>query len=210
MTDWATVASIATAGGTLVLALATFASTHTANRSTRVAEEALLAGIRPLLLASRPDDPAQKVMWIGEHFAHVAGERCIVEEADGVIYLAASLRNVGSGLALLHGWYPVTETKPGSAIEPTELDRFRRLSRDLYIAPNDFGFWQGAIRDADDPDRERLHAIVEEPRVFYVDILYGDQEGRQRTITRISFTPIRDQWLCAAVLNWYPDRDDPR
>jgi hypothetical protein len=38
MTDWATVASLATAGGTLILAIATFASVRSAHRAARVAE----------------------------------------------------------------------------------------------------------------------------------------------------------------------------
>jgi hypothetical protein len=211
MADWTTIASLATAGGTMVLAIATFASTRTANRATRVAEQSLVTRIRPLLLDSRPDDPDQKVGWIGQHYAHVGGERGVLEELDGVIYMAASLRNVGSGLALMHGWYPVTDWTPGRPVEATEIDQFRWLSRDLYIAPNDIGFFQGAIRDADDPDRDRMHAITQEPRIFYLDILYGDQEGRQRTITRFSFTPMpENRWLLAAVRHWYPDRDDPR
>ena len=60
MTDWSTIASLATAGGTLVLAVATFASIRSANRSARVpersartAERSLLAGQRPLLVNSR-------------------------------------------------------------------------------------------------------------------------------------------------------------
>src|SRR5206468_11619516 len=35
MTDWRTIASLATAGGTLVLALATFAAVRSSNRSSR-------------------------------------------------------------------------------------------------------------------------------------------------------------------------------
>jgi len=40
VTDWANAASLATAGGTLVLAVATFASIRSANRSARMAERA--------------------------------------------------------------------------------------------------------------------------------------------------------------------------
>jgi hypothetical protein len=59
--DWVTISALATAGGTLVLALATFASVRSANRAARVAELSLLAGLRPLLVPSRLDDPPQKV-----------------------------------------------------------------------------------------------------------------------------------------------------
>ena len=42
MADWVTISSLATAGGTLVLAVATFSSVKSANRSARVAERSLL------------------------------------------------------------------------------------------------------------------------------------------------------------------------
>jgi hypothetical protein len=43
LADWVTISSLATAGGTLVLAVATFSSVRSANRSARVAERSLLA-----------------------------------------------------------------------------------------------------------------------------------------------------------------------
>jgi hypothetical protein len=61
MADWVTISSLATAGGTLVLAVATFSSVKSANRSARVAERSLLAGVRPVLIPSREDDPVQHV-----------------------------------------------------------------------------------------------------------------------------------------------------
>ena len=39
MADWQTISSLATAGGTLVLAVATFSAVRSANRSARIAEE---------------------------------------------------------------------------------------------------------------------------------------------------------------------------
>ena len=44
MADWVTISALATAGGTLVLVAATFASVRSANRSARATERALLAG----------------------------------------------------------------------------------------------------------------------------------------------------------------------
>ena len=46
-TNTETLASLTTAAGTLVLAVATFSSTRSANRASRVAEQALLVGLRP-------------------------------------------------------------------------------------------------------------------------------------------------------------------
>lgn len=208
--DWTTISSLATAGGTLVLAAATYASVRSANRAARVAEESLLAGLRPLLLAARPEDVIEKVTWVDEHITRVAGGRGAVEEADGVIYLAAGLRNAGAGLAVLHGWHLETQWDPDAYQAPPDAERFRRQSRDLYIAPGDSGFWQGAIRNDDDEDRAELQEIVTHPRRFTISLLYGDQEGGQRTITRFIFTPMGDAWLCSAGRHWYLDRAGPR
>lgn len=199
---------MATAGGTLALAVATFASTRSANQAARVAERAMLAGLRPLLLASRPGHPVEKVGWVDEHLAKVEGGQAVVDEVGGVIYLAASLRNAGAGIAVLHGWYPHFHWEPQP--EPVAPERFRRLSRDIYIAAGDSGFWQGAIRDADDPYRAAFEAVVAERGHFIIDVLYGDQEGGQRTITRLGIRPYAERWLCTTSRHWNLDRDDPR
>ena len=104
MRDWSTVASLLTALGTLVLALATFVAVRAANRAARVAEYSMQIGIRPLLMPSRLDDTMQKIMWGDEHWARLLGGGATVEEVDGSIYLAMSLRNSGSGIAVIHGW----------------------------------------------------------------------------------------------------------
>jgi len=49
VTDWPTISSLATAGGTLVLGVATFASVRSGNRAARTAERALQVGLRPVL-----------------------------------------------------------------------------------------------------------------------------------------------------------------
>ena len=66
-----TVSSLATAGTTLVLAFATFSSVRSANRAARAAERSLLAGLLPMLIPSRPDDPPQKVGFSDERWFSV-------------------------------------------------------------------------------------------------------------------------------------------
>ena len=191
-----------------MLAVATFASTRSANRAARVAETAMQAGLRPLLLASRLQDPPEKVMWMDEHYAKVLGGQGVLEEIDGVIYLAAGLRNVGAGVAVLDAWhvFPFVDM----ATPPTPVDEFRRLTRDLYIAPGDFGFWQGAIRDPDDPDRQALSQAIAARSRMMVDLLYGDFEGGQRTISRVALTWRADTLLAATSRHWNVDRTNPR
>jgi hypothetical protein len=208
--DWPTVASLATAAGTLVLAIATFAAVRSANRAARVAERSLLAGLRPLLLAARPQDPPQKVMWQDQHFVHLDGGRATAESVDGILYMAAALRNAGSGLAVLWGWYPYVGFRHAS--EPhADPEEFRLLTRDLYIAPADIGFWQGAVRQYEDPVHEPLRAAIEQRERLTIDVLYGDQEGGQRVITRFALTPLPDGgYLLATGRHWNLDRTDPR
>jgi len=211
MADMATVATLATAGGTLVLALATFASVRSANRAARTAERALQAGLRPLLVPSRFQDPPEKINWMDNHWAKVEGGRGYAVVENDNVYLAMTLRNVGRGIAVLHGWSPVYGPVDGSTAH-AELDRFRRLSRDLYIAPADTGFWQGAVRDLDDPDFDRLAELIKNRDSIRLDILYGDHEGGQRTITRFGLIPheATGSWLASVSRHWNIDRDDPR
>jgi hypothetical protein len=210
MADWTTIASFATAGGTLVLAVATFSAVRSSNRSARIAEESLLTGMRPLLIPSLSDDPVHKVLWHDQHAAHVGGGRAIFEEEGGIIYLAVGLRNLGTGIALLHGWHPM----PDQAFEElphVSPEDFRRLVIDLYIPAGGTGYWEAAVRDPDDPLRPGFTRALTERHPFMIDILYGDQQGRQRTISRYTFLPASDNgWYAQGGRHWNLGRPDPR
>ena len=97
MADWVTISSLATAGGTLVLAVATFGSVRSANRAARTAERALQVGLRPLLMPSRLEDPLIKVMWVDGHHARIEGGRATVE-GHRCDELMADRVGVGTGL----------------------------------------------------------------------------------------------------------------
>src|SRR5258708_6549867 len=107
-TNWATIATFATAVGTLVLAVATFAAVRSSNRSARIAEAAFEVNLRPVLVTSRLDDPVQKIRWVDDHWARLDGSQGVIEFVEGSIYLAISVRNVGSGLAVTFGWSVTT------------------------------------------------------------------------------------------------------
>lgn len=207
---WQTASALATAAGTLVLALATFSAVRSSNRSARVAEEALLTGLRPLLAQSLAGDPAHKLLWGDRHHARLEGGRAIFETADDVIYLAMGIRNLGSGIALIHGWEPVGGWESGNE-DHIEPDRFRRQGLDLYIPAGGSGYWEAAIRDADDPKREGLMRALKDREPIRMDLLYGDQTGGQRTISRFSIQPMGDDgWYCLVTRHWHLDRPDPR
>jgi hypothetical protein len=80
--DWATVSSLATAAGTLVLAVATFAAVRSANQAARTAEHSLLAALRPLFVPSRLQDEPQKVLFADGKWIGVPGG-CAVARSQG-------------------------------------------------------------------------------------------------------------------------------
>lgn len=210
MVDWQTISSLATAAGTLVLAVATYSAVRSSNRSARIAEAALRTGLRPLLIQSRAVDPDLKVLWSDQHAARLAGGSAIFEERNGVIYLAMALRNAGAGSALLHGWYPMVDGAFAN-LPPASPGDFRRLTIDLYVPPSDTGFWEGAVRDPADPLRPGLLNALAGRQPVTIDLLYGDQEGGQRTISRFTVLPAGEEgWYCQVARHWNLERPDPR
>ena len=209
MADWATISSLATAGGTLVLAAATFAAVRSSNRAARAAEESLLLGLRPLLVHSRFDDPAQKIGYADGKWVQAPGAGGVAEASDDAVYLAISLRNVGSGIAVLHGWRFYPEWVRSDEHAP--LEEFTRLTRDLYIAAGDVGFWQGTFRDPSSSQFAAAKAAVDARQQLVVEILYGDYQGGQRVVSRFGLTPRDDgSWLAAVARHWNIDRAAPR
>jgi hypothetical protein len=208
--DWATISALATAGGTLVLAAATFASVRSSNRSARAAERVLLAGIRPVLVPSRFQDPPEKIGFVDDHWLKVEGGQGAAEATDSAVYLAIALRNVGNGLAVLDRWEFSPERLIGESSYRSP-DTFRRLTRDLYVPAGDLGFWQGAFREADDPQEFAVASeAIKARQAMTIDLLYGDHEGGQRTITRFVLLPRGEGWLAVASRHWNLDRADPR
>ena len=210
MADWPTIASLATAGGTLVLAAATFSSVRFGQRSTRIAERALLLGLRPVLAPARVTDPPEVVRFGEGRMVSVEGGMAALEREGQNYYLVIPLRNVGSGLAVLQAWRFMAR-RPEADTPHAPLDEHRPQLRDLYVPAGDTGYWQGAIRDPEDPFREDLDEAYEAGEVLTVDLVYGDHEGGQLTITR--FILSRDQdgsWRPGVVRHWVLEGVDPR
>lgn len=209
--NWVTVSALATAAGTLVLAVATFASVRSANRAARVAERALFAGLRPLLVPSRVDDPDLKVGFADQKWFRLPGGGAVAEATAEAIYLAIALRNASSGIAVLDGWrlYPGRHRGPEGSPDPST---FSRLTRDLYIPAGDVGFWQGAFRDPTSADFAEARDIIEARSSLTIDLLYGDLEGGQRIISRFVLDPReRDGgFIVSTARHWNVDRPNPR
>jgi hypothetical protein len=207
--DWPTAASLATASGTLVLAVATFASVRSANRSARIAEVALREQRRPVLVQSRLDDPLQKINFVDGHWVRVSGSGAVIEDLDSTVYLAMSLRNVGAGMGVLQAW----TASPGmnTSREHAEEQDFRAQSRDLYIPPGDVGLWQGALRDPGAGAHAMIADAARQRQPISIELLYSDQVGEQRTISRFVIHPMgEDGWLASVGRHWYLDHAGPR
>ena len=209
--DWPTIAQVGTAAGTLVLAIATYASVRESRRSSRIAEETLALNLRPVLVTSRVDDPPLEVMFGDGRYLKVQGTTAAVEVELGNVWLGIALRNAGAGLAVINGWRITHREQRVSAsrdeMQQPSLDQFRPHTRDLYVPAGDIGFWQGAIREPYDGDREETIAVIEEGEdVLIVDLLYGDHRGGQQAISRFSLRPQEDgRWLSQVVRHWEVD-----
>lgn len=239
MTDWVTTTSeLATGLGTLVLAIATFASVRSANLAARTAQDSMRAGMRPVLMHSRLQDPQQKVAFGDDQWVAVLGGSAAVVCTENVIYLAVSVRNAGTGMGILHGWRLTLRT-PSQPQERPPLEEFTAQTRDMYVAPTDVAFWQGALRDPDTEAFQRITAAIRAGDSLALDLLYGDFEGGQRVISRFSLahSPFggpgpdapdgpaaahpagarampgaggESRWLASVVRHWNVDRPDPR
>jgi hypothetical protein len=207
-----------------VLAVATFSSVKSANRSARVAERSLLVGMRPVLIPSREDDPLERIRFGDGQIVHVPGHGGAAEVHDDNVFMALGLRNGGSGLAVIHGWRARVRHDPdtpgaGRPNEAPDLDEFRPQQLDLYIPAGEAGFWQGAFRDPALPGYDEVRGSLEDGGAIQIDLLYGDHEGGQRTIVRFVIAPwpteddrpdISDPRRAIVVRYWTVDGQDPR
>lgn len=215
--DVTTISALATGLGTLVLAVATFASVRSANRAARVAEEALHVNQRPLLMPARLTDPMQKIFFQEGKYFRLEGGRGIAEVENGVVYLAISLRCAGQGIAVVHGW----RFHPGAQVPPQrpDPDSIRTQGIDIMIAPGEIGYWEAAFRNSNDPQYDDAVTAVKSGEVVSIDLVYGDNDGGQRVMTRFVLrrfeTPNLDPdqprlWMATPVRHWNLDRPDPR
>jgi hypothetical protein len=207
MADWVTISALATAGGTFALAVTTYGSVRSANRAARVAELSLLAGIRPLLVESAETDPVQHVNFLDVTGLPVPGGGAFVGEVEGSLFLVLSLRNVGPGIAVLHGGRVSAQPRQ-SGVDHSPLDQFQMLQRDLYVPPGDVGYWQIAFREDTELRRELLQAVGE--NAISVEVLYGDYEGGQRVVTRYALRKLHGGWQVTTIRHWQIDRSDVR
>jgi hypothetical protein len=113
---------------------------------------------------------------------------------------------------VLHGWH-ITPERLLSPADHADPNDFRQLTRDLYIPGGGTGFWQGALRDPQDPVAVAVRKNLANGGAegLTVELLYGDTDGGQRTITRFGLTPTgAGPWLPAVSRHWELDRPHPR
>ncbi len=208
MADTATIASLATAGGTLILAVATFMSTRSANRSARIAERALDLNLRPVLIPAHEWDAAERVTFYDE-IVQLRGGFATVEDRSGNLYFAAQLRNVGNGIGVLTSW--LVEAGPdmpltiNGALPVPDYNTFVAQQRSLYVPADDVGYWQGAIRetDTDRGDAAALREAIDARRRITLYLRYGDLDGGHDTVTRYTLSPDENgDWLFGVVRHW--------
>jgi hypothetical protein len=147
----------------------------------------------------------------------------LAERRGEVIYLAIPLRNVGTGLAVLQAYDLIAEDPvqraqqtfeagriARSELAPRPVGEFRLQQRDFYIASGDTGFWQAALRDPSDEQHAAVARTLERSEGLSIDLLYGDHEGGQQTVSRFNLVPGEDGWFSTDSFHWVLGAADPR
>ena len=198
MIDWVTISALGTAVATLALASATFSSVRAANR--------------PVLTSSRIYDPEDKIRFFEGLWVKVKGSHGYASVTKDTIYFVMSLRNAGHGLAVIDRWSVFVGDITHDGEHLGEIDGYRRTTRDLYIEAGENGLWQGAIRDPKDPDFAKIAETIKKRGLIRLDVMYADQEGGQRTVTRFALSPARkkNDWLVSTARHWRLDGNNPR
>jgi hypothetical protein len=70
--------------------------------------------------------------------------------------------------------------------------------------------WQGALRDPDDPLQVAVAAAIDAGEPIGVELMYSDQIGEQRTITRFGLMPADESRLTSMTRHWHLDWSGPR
>ncbi|MGO9876702.1 MAG: hypothetical protein ACLPVY_23250 [Acidimicrobiia bacterium] len=203
MADAGTIASLATAGGTLVLAVATFSATRSANRSARIAERALDLGLRPVLIPAHEWDDAERITFGDREIIQLRGGFAAVEQRGTNLYFAAQLRNVGAGIGVLTSWF----IEPGLTVslDLPDVSTFVAQLRSLYVPARDVGYWQGAIREGntDRGDADALRQAIDAGERLTLYLRYSDHDGGHDTVTRYTLLPDENgDWILGISRHW--------
>ena len=168
-----------------------------------------------MLTTPRRDDPALEVQFADGRVFETGWGDALVRCETGIIYLALHLRNGGAGVAHLAGYRLEPESAPSVTDDPRGLARHRRgdpapepsafteQQRDLYITAGDLGFWQAALRDPTAELYTAMSGAVTSLGRVTIDVLYGDIEDGQSTITRFVLLPSeQDKWRYDVTHRW--------
>ena len=70
----------------------------------------------------------------------------------------------------------------------------------------------GGVAQPDDPVRASTAEAIDTRTPITIELLYSDQVGLQRTITRFGLVPTADSWLASVTRHWFLDWEgrDPR
>ena len=216
MTAWGTWAEVGTALGTLGLAGATFSSVRSSSRTARIAERALLASQRPVLAPSGPGRSRRSGAVRGRAGLRPPRRQTArrTSRAGSSTWPSRSA-TLGRESRCSRAYHLQAESADHVARDPKGVARHRRgdtppgitsfapQQRDLLISTGRVGFWQAALRDPGAPLFAATAEALDTAGRITVDILYGDHEGGQPTITRLVLLPDdASVWRCDATRYW--------
>ena len=111
----------------------------------------------------------------------------------------------------MHGWRFAPEFVLSRGDDAPDLDEFTRLTRDLYVAIGEEGFWQGTFRDPAPPSSRRPRRSPTTTRSSRSRSSTATSRAGSGMVTRFAMTPRTDEgWIAAVTRHWYVDTPGPR
>jgi len=192
-----------------VLGVATFASVRSANRAARAAEGSLLAGLRPAGAVTPPGPPREGLVRRPALAPHRRRPRRHRGDQRGDLpgHVTAQRRH-------RHRYPARLGVLPRTAQRRCRPPRSRSLSaahaRHLCAGGGHRFLDERIPRPGVRRIRTGAQAIAAR-QALTIDLLYGDFEGGQCSVTRFGLLPVgEDGWLTAAGRHWNIDRPQPR
>jgi hypothetical protein len=138
----------------------------------------------------------------------------VAEATEAAIYLTMSLRNAGSGIAVLHGCESRWLGRSHCSLSPiaprsARSDTSRATCTSLRATSRS---GKGAYRDPGEAEFSEVASRVRSRERLFVDLLYGDHRGGQRVVSRFSLQPraSAEDWYVTVSRHWNVDLPDPR
>jgi hypothetical protein len=194
-------ATLAIAGTTVLVAI-------TAAWSALLSARQMKRNLLPIVVPAKPDGGTRVARFSPAKHEVLENADSFSESADGVVYLAFCVRNIGSGVAVIKGIAArlsseVLDIAPEEMPSPMGL---MRVLRAYYIGPGETTYLPIQIHESNPMAWQAMVEAITAKHNLLLDLVYSDHAGRQLTVSRVELrwaTDV-DRFVARMVKYWRP------